>query len=80
MRKAWPSMTGTWEQRFGARRRALDRALLAECERQIAAQERAKAPQDCRPAAQTPETPERAFWLASEARGRIARAFGRAPS
>jgi hypothetical protein len=76
-------MTGTWEQRFGARRRAIDRALLAECERQITAQERAKAPQDCRfdpPAAQTPETPERAFWLASEARSRIARAFGRAPS
>jgi hypothetical protein len=33
-------MTGpeknTWEQRFGARRRAIDRALLAECETQIA--------------------------------------------
>jgi hypothetical protein len=30
-----------WEQRFGAKRRALDRALLAECERQIAKEERA---------------------------------------
>jgi hypothetical protein len=76
-------MTGTWEQRFGARRRAIDRALLAECERQTAAQERAKAPQDCRfdpPATQTPETPERASWLDQMARHRIARAFGRAPS
>ena len=34
-----------WEQRFGAKRRALDRALLAECERQIAREERA-APVD----------------------------------
>lgn len=24
-----------WEKRFGAKRRAIDKALLAECERQI---------------------------------------------
>jgi hypothetical protein len=66
-----------WEAKFGSRRRAIDKTLLAECERQIAAQERAKTPQDCRPAA---ETPEQASWLASEARDRIARTFGRAPS
>ena len=72
-----------WEKTFGARRRAIDRALLAECERQIAAQERAKTPQDGRwtsEAAQAPKNPEQASWLASEARDRIARAFGRAPS
>jgi hypothetical protein len=72
-----------WEAKFGSRRRAIDKALLAECERQIAAQERAKTPQDGRwtsEAAQAPETPEQASWLASEARDRIARAFGRAPS
>lgn len=38
-------MTGpeknTWEQRFGAKSRAIDRALLTECERQIAREERA---------------------------------------
>jgi hypothetical protein len=35
-----------WEKEFGAKRRAIDRALLAECERQIAAQ--ARLPQDAR--------------------------------
>jgi hypothetical protein len=71
-----------WEKTFGARRRAIDKALLAECERQIAAQKHARSPQDGRwtsEAAQTPKTPERASWLASEARDRIAKAFGRAP-
>jgi hypothetical protein len=29
-----------WERRFGRRRRAIDRALLEELERQIAAEER----------------------------------------
>jgi hypothetical protein len=29
----------TWQQAYGARRRAIDRALLAELERQIAAEE-----------------------------------------
>ena len=72
-----------WEAKFGSRRRAIDKALLAEAERQISAQEHARSPQDSRwgsEAAQTPKTPERASWLASEARSRIARAFGRAPS
>lgn len=30
-----------WQKRFGAARRATDRALLAECERQIATEEAA---------------------------------------
>jgi hypothetical protein len=71
-----------WEKTFGARRRAIDKALLAECERQIAAQEHARSPQDGRwtsEAAQAPKNPEQASWLASEARDRIAKAFGRAP-
>jgi hypothetical protein len=67
MRKAWPSMTGTWEQRFGARRRAIDRALLAECERQIAKEEQSV------PGANNPITPVDR----DEARKRIALAFGR---
>ena len=33
---------GGWQARYGARRRAIDRALLAECERQIEADERAR--------------------------------------
>ena len=72
-----------WEAKFGSRRRAIDKTLLAECERQIAAQERARSPQDGRwtsETAQAPKTPEQASWLASEARNRIAKAFGRAPS
>ena len=81
MRKAWPSMTGTWEQRFGARRRAIDRALLAECERQIAAQERATSPQDGRwgsapPDPETAADGQRAR-LDQAARTAIACAFGR---
>ena len=31
-----------WERRFGRRRRAIDRALLEELERQIAAEEEAR--------------------------------------
>lgn len=31
----------TWLQRFGAKRRAIDRAILAELEQTIAAEERA---------------------------------------
>jgi hypothetical protein len=71
-----------WEAKFGSRRRAIDKALLAECERQIAAQEHARSPQDGRwgpEAAQAPKTSEQASWLASEARNRIAKAFGRTP-
>jgi hypothetical protein len=36
----------TWEQRHGARRRAIDRQLLAEAERAITAEERAAPPAD----------------------------------
>ena len=31
---------GDWQARYGARRSAIDQALLAECERQIEAEER----------------------------------------
>jgi hypothetical protein len=64
-----------WEAKFGCRRRAIDRALLAECERAI---NEPSKPQDGRWGSPAPKTPEQASWLASEARERIARAFGRA--
>jgi hypothetical protein len=77
-------MTGpeknTWEQRFGAKRRAIDHALLAAAERAV---NEPSKPQDGRwgsETAQAPKTPEQASWLPSEARNRIAKAFGRAPS
>lgn len=37
---------GEWETKFGARRRAIDRQLLADAERAIAAEERAAPPAD----------------------------------
>jgi hypothetical protein len=69
------STNNGWEKAFGARRRAIDRSLLVECERQIAAQEHATLAQDARwgpKAIHTP--PER---LDQAARAAIARAFGR---
>jgi hypothetical protein len=71
-----------WEAKFGARRRAIDRELLAEVERQITAQERATLAQNGRlasEATQTPKAIELASSLNSDQRTRIARAFGRAP-
>jgi hypothetical protein len=71
-----------WEKTYGARRRAIDKALLAEAERQITAQEHATLAQDDRlasEASQAPKTPERASWLNEDARQRVAKAFGRAP-
>ena len=54
-----------WEKEFGAKRRTLDRALLAELERQIAKEERAIVPSAV-PAIDR-----------DDASRRIARAFGR---
>lgn len=54
-----------WQRRFGARRRAIDRALLEEVERQIGLEEAVEAL-----AARDREEVER--------RARLARAFGRA--
>jgi hypothetical protein len=78
-----------WEKTYGARRRAIDRKLLAEVERQITAQERATLAQDARLTStlrQSPKTPEHNPTPASTpstldeiARNRIAKAFGRAP-
>lgn len=66
-----------WQLKFGAKRRAIDRALLAECERQIALEmacgDGAGAPK-ANSGCQTPPQSETA---ASEARNAIARAFGR---
>ena len=59
-----------WQMRFGARRRAIDRAILAECERAIGLKERAglhTAKTSQRPSAAVSEDP----------RAAICRAFGR---
>ena len=73
-----------WEARYGAKRRQIDRELLAECERTL---EAPKMPEDRHLAsedARRPKTPERASTAAERpasldlaARERIARAFGR---
>jgi hypothetical protein len=63
--------TNDWVKRFGAKRRALDRALLAECERTI-------SQADLREIELEVEREERArARLDDEARMAIARAFGR---
>jgi hypothetical protein len=54
----------TWQSRFGAQRRALDRKTLQEAERAIATEEASQRPPVAR------ETP-------LDARKAIARAFGR---
>ena len=61
-----------WERRFGAARRAIDRKLLADCERQIAREGQGQA--FASPQSRTLPQSETA---ADEARIAIARAFGR---
>jgi hypothetical protein len=64
-----------WEKTYGAHRRAIDRALLAECERQIAREERSI------PSANNPitrgTTAANSFVDRDAERQRIALAFGR---
>ena len=65
-------MTATvnqWEARYGARRRAIDKKLLAEVEHQIAEEERAIVPNSVNP---TPQIDHN-----NDASRRIALAFGR---
>jgi hypothetical protein len=57
-----------WQARYGARRRQIDRALLAEAERALGAF----------PEPQTPKITERPSALDQDAHARIAQAFGRA--
>jgi hypothetical protein len=61
----------TWEQRFGAKRRAIDCALLGEAERQIAREERAA------PIPPVDRDTERRRIDRDAERRRIALAFGR---
>jgi hypothetical protein len=61
-----------WEALYGEKRRAIDRALLAECENAL------DEPQAASKATQTPKAIELASSLNSDQRTRIARAFGRA--
>jgi hypothetical protein len=74
------STNNEWEKAFGARRRAIDRALLAEAEAAINLTPEPEGSRLTSEATQAPKTPEQASWLASEARNRIAKAFGRALS
>ena len=73
-----------WQARYGQKRRAIDRALLAECERQIAREECAlgelQNSQDDHSASGRPNTAKnsrRASPLDHDARAAIALAFGR---
>ena len=59
-----------WASRFGARRRATDRALLAECERAIGLEESAGLH-----TAKTSQRPPAA--VSEDPRAAISRAFGR---
>ena len=68
-----------WEIRFGAARRAKDRAYLAEAEAAIALEEKSATPEPKNPrppSAGFPEAPD-AIDFNNEAAKRIARAFGR---
>ena len=58
-----------WLSRFGAKRKALDRALLAECERAIGLEEKS-APQQ--PKTEIPPSAA----VSEDPRAAIARAFG----
>lgn len=66
-----------WQKRFGAKRRAIDKAILAECERQIALEERRGDGAGGPKADSRSPTPPKPGTAASEARNAIARAFGR---
>ena len=57
-----------WEKIYGARRRAIDRKLLAAMEREIANEEKLRAKE---------QTYNPAPCIDDEERARIARAFGR---
>ena len=59
-----------WERLYGAKRRAIDRALLAECERAIALEEKSGV---SNPKTETPPSAA----VSDDPRAAIARAFGR---
>ena len=60
-----------WERLYGAKRRAIDRALLAECEAAIALEEKSGVSEP------KTEIPPSAAVSGLSERDRIARAFGR---
>jgi hypothetical protein len=66
----------SWASLYGARRRAIDKAILQECERRIEAEEKAAKPI---PGAVNPATHRSAMGSSvdNDARLTIARAFGR---
>jgi hypothetical protein len=72
-------MGNHWQKLHGARRREIDRKLLAECEAAIALEEAGGPPtakNQTPPSAASAEAPEAISFL-DEERKRIARAFGR---
>lgn len=74
--KAQAPKPGTWARDFAFKRRLIDRAILAEAERAIAAEEAAQAsqkPQDAPISFAGPSIRQQN----EEARAAIARAFGR---
>jgi hypothetical protein len=69
-----------WEKIYGARRRAIDRRLLASMEREIAQAERAQASRTAAapdPVSMTPNEPKPAHEPPGAFQARIAAAFGR---
>jgi hypothetical protein len=67
-------MGNHWQKQFGARRREIDRQLLAQCEAAIALEEAGGPPTAKN---QTPPSAASAEAPLDEERQRIARAFGR---
>ena len=68
-----------WEKEFGRRRRQIDRELLAEAERQIAALEDVAPCSDAHLAPKATQTPKNSRWpptLNQDACAAIARALG----
>ena len=69
-----------WQKMFGSRRAAIDRALLASMEREIAQAERAQASRTAvepDPVPITPKAPKAVHEPPEALRGHIAAAFGR---
>ena len=70
-------MTDMWEQRFGAKRRAIDRALLAECENALGEPQISQNNHSSAGPPNTAKNSGRLSPLDHDARTAIAKAFGR---
>ena len=73
-------MSNSWDKIYAAKRRAIDRRLLASMEREIAQAERAQASRTAiapDPVPMTPNEPKPAHEPPEASQARIAAAFGR---